>query len=107
MMSATEFALVLAWLLLPPLTLAMVVLLWLHRRNAGRPWRRTAAAMAILMLASAGMALGFVVASPPGIGHWLGVRDTPLMWAPFAFIAVGLALPLALWWVSRRSEHGP
>ncbi|MFY8116789.1 MAG: hypothetical protein ACOVLH_03210 [Roseateles sp.] len=107
MMSAAEFALVLAWLLLPPLALAMAVLLWLHRRNAGRPLRRTAAAMAVLVLASAGIALGFVLASPPGIGRWLGVRDTPLMWAPFAFIAAGLALPLALWWASRKSAHAP
>jgi len=100
-MTGAEFAIVLAWVLLPPMGLAIAVLVGLHRRNAGRPVGRTVGAVLVLVVTSACIALGLVVAGPPGLGRYIGIRDTPVMWAPFAFIAVGLALPVAIWWASR------
>lgn len=103
-MTGPEFAVILAWVLLPPVALAIAVLLVLHRRNAGRRVSRTVEAGLILIAASACISLAMVLASPPGFGSYIGIRDTPVMWAPFAFIAVALALPVAIWWAARGRQ---
>ena len=100
-MVGSEFAVILAWVLFPPLVLAIMVLLVLHRRNAHRSVGRTAGASLILVLASICIALGLVAFGPSGLGSYIGIRDEPIMWAPFAFIAVALALPVAIWWAAR------
>lgn len=100
-MTGPEFVVVLGWVLLPPLALAVALLAVLHRRNPGGAVSRTAGAVLLLVVASIGIAMGIVVAGPPGLGSYIGIRDAPVMWAPFAFIAVAVALPFAIWWASR------
>jgi hypothetical protein len=97
-----EFAFVLVWLLLPPLVLASTALVLLCRRPARRTVSHTVGAVTILVVFSFSLAFAFVALGPPGPGPSLGLRDEPVMWAPFAFIAVALAFPLAAWWASRR-----
>ena len=80
-MTGSEFALILAWVLLPPVVLAL-----------------------ILVVASACISLAMMFSSPLGLGSYIGIRDTPVMWAPFAFIAVALALPIAIWWAARGGQ---
>lgn len=104
-MTGLEFVMVLGWVLFPPLVLAIAVLVVLHRRNAGRVLGRTVGAVLILLVVSVCMALGFVIWSPLGLGRYIGIRDVPVMWAPFAFIAVAFALPVAIWWASRGSRQ--
>ncbi|WP_436137452.1 hypothetical protein [Acidovorax sp. LjRoot74] len=101
-MTGWEFVLVLAWLLLPPLLLATGFLFLLHKRNPGRTVRRTIGAVAVLFLVSMCFAVGMIILGPASLNRYLGMRDEPFMWAPFAFIATFLALPFAVWWVSRR-----
>lgn len=103
-MTAQEFVLVLAWVLFPPDMLAIGVLLALHgmSESRSRSRSRTIGAVLILLVASVCFSLVMVVA-PPGLG--LGIRDEPIMWAPFAFIAVAFALPMAVWWSVRGQSR--
>lgn len=103
-MTAQEFVLVLAWVLFPPDVLAIGVLLALHGMSESRSRSRTIGAVLILLVASVCFSLVMVVA-PPGLG--LGIRDEPIMWAPFAFIAVAFALPMAVWWSVRGKSRRP
>ena len=100
----SEFAIIIVWVLLPPVLLATAVLIGLHRKNAGRLVGRTVGAVLILVVASVCIALGLVVAGPPSLGRFIGIRDAPIMWTPFAFISVAIALPFAIWWASRGSR---
>jgi hypothetical protein len=102
--TGSEFALILAWVLFPPCLLAITVLLVLHRKSAGRRVSRTVAAALVLVAASAFFSLVMMFAGPSGLGSYIGIRDTPVMWAPFAFIAVALALPIAIWWAARGRQ---
>ena len=101
-MRGWEFAFVLVWLLLPPLVLASAALVLLRRGRARRTVSQTMGAVTILVVVSFALAFAFVAWGPPGLGPSLGMRDEPVMWAPFAFIAVALAFPIAAWWASRR-----
>jgi hypothetical protein len=92
------------WVLLPPLLLATSILVFVHRRNADRTLRRTAGGVFLLVTFSACIAIGLLVFSPAQLGRYIGIRDNPIMWAPFAFIAVALALPVAMWWVGRQAR---
>lgn len=103
-MTGSEFALILAWVLLPPCVLAIAVLLVLHRKSAGRKVSRTFEAAMILIATSACIALVMMFSAPRDLGSYIGIRDTPIMWAPFAFIAVALALPIAIWWAARGEQ---
>lgn len=103
-MTGTEFLVILAWVLIPPMTLAIAVLVALHRRNAGRAVSRTFGAALILSALAFCISLGWVVSAPPGLGSYIGIRDTPVVWAPFSFIAVALALPVAIWWAARGAR---
>lgn len=103
-MTGPEFVVILAWVLLPPVALAITVLIALHRKNAGRTLGRTIGAALILVVASVCIALGLAISGPPGLGPHIGIRDVPVMWAPFAFIAVALALPVAIWWAARGRQ---
>lgn len=103
-MTGWEFLMVLVWLLVPPVLPAIGFLCLLHRKNPGRTVQRTVGAVAILLLMSACFAVGMVILGPASLKEHLGMRDVPFMWAPFAFVATLLALPLSVWWVSRRSR---
>jgi hypothetical protein len=81
--------------------LAIAVLFVLHRKSAERSVSRTVQAALILVAASTCISLLMLFSSPPGLGSYIGIRDTPVMWAPFAFIAVALASPIAIWWAAR------
>ena len=104
-MTSPEFAVMLAWVLLQPLAIALVLLAVLHRRNAWVSFARTLLAALILVLVSCFFALGFVLAGPQGLGPLIGIRDEPVPWAPFAFVSVALALPIAIRWASRGSRQ--
>jgi ATP/ADP translocase len=101
-MMGWEFVFVLVWLLLPPLVLASVALVLLLRRRTHRTVHRTLGAVTILVVVSFVLAFAFVAWAPPGLGPGLGMRDEPVMWAPFAFIAVAFAFPVAAWWAFGR-----
>ena len=63
-----------------------------------------------MVVVSFALAFAFVAWAPPGLGPGLGMRDEPVMWAPFAFIAVAFAFPVAAWWGlgdSRFAEKKP
>lgn len=97
-----EFVIVLAWLLVPPLVFAGVALVFLGRKRTRHSACQSVVAVAILVVVSVALASAFVAWGPVGSGSSLGVRDEPVMWAPFAFIAVALAFPIAAWWALRR-----
>ena len=48
--------------------------------------------------------MAFVVAWPPSFARFLAMRDTPFLWAPFAFLAVAFSFPVALWWARRGAQ---
>lgn len=106
-MTGIEFSVLLAWLLLPPVSLASVALLLAARVGAHRATpRRLAAAWFLLLALSIVLALIFVQSDAGGVTRHLGVRDAPVMWAPFAFIAVALALGPAIW-LARSGKMRP
>ena len=102
-MTALEFVIVLAWVLAPGFLLGVAILAVSHRRNPGRPIGRTVGAAFALAFISVCVALGLMFFAPAGLGRYVGLRDTPFMWAPFAFIAAALAMPVALM-LDRASE---
>ena len=103
-MTKLEFLIVMGCVLLPPLLLTTRILVFVYRRSAGWSLRRTAGGVFLLVTFSACIALGLLVFSPAQLGRYIGIRDNPNMWAPFAFIAVALALPFAMWWVGRQAR---
>ncbi|MEG0921662.1 MAG: hypothetical protein RSD57_10190 [Comamonas sp.] len=80
-----------AWLYLTPLFTGFVSLLALaaYKRLIG--WRSLAQACGLLVVLAVPLVFGLAMSLP----YWLLVRDTPVMWAPFAWMAVALALPVA------------
>ena len=105
-MYASEFLVVLIWLVSPPLVMGLSLLRLWHLRGAMPRTRRFWAAAALLVVLTALAAFLFVAAGPAWLGRYIGVRDVVIfgfgtMWAPFAFLAVGLALPVAGWWARR------
>ena len=104
-MTASEFVLLLAWLLLPPLVLGAGALAIIHRRSPGRKWYRTAGAGLLLAVTSALLAVAFVALGPAPLGRIFGAQDAPVMWAPFAFLAVAVTFPLAVWWARRGGRQ--
>lgn len=105
-MHPTEFVLVFAWLALLPVVLGLALLrLWLSRGPTPRTGRFWGAAVAFILITAA-IAFAFVAAGPPWLGKYIGVQDVVFfgfstMWAPFAYVAAALALPLA-GWLSHR-----
>jgi hypothetical protein len=64
----------------------------------------------VFILVTAAIAFTFIVAGPPWLGHYIGVQDVVIfgfstMWAPFAYVAAALALPLAAWLNHRRTSQ--
>ena len=109
-MHPDEFALLLLWVLLPPFLIGLALLVLLPSRRP-RGWRLVAAVL-VLLLVSVVVAFLLVAFGPSGVGRYIGVRDIEFlgartMWAPFAFIAVALAFPAALWWGTRETRHEP
>lgn len=104
-MTSAEFGVLLTWLLLPTLALATTALVLAGRFGTRRTTLRLqVAAWFLLLVLSTVIAFLFVAFSPSAFGRHLGVRDSPFMWAPFAFIAVALALAPAIWWASLRRK---
>jgi len=99
-----ELLLMLVWVLCPPLAVAALVLRAVHARM-GSPgtWRMVQAGV-LLVLLSFVLAGALVVCGPSAWSHWLGLRDEPVTWAPFAFLAVALALPPSVWWIRRAGR---
>lgn len=97
-MTKVELLILLAWLLAPPLLLGWMLMLYVLKK-AGWPARHAFTSCFILPLFSGALAFLMAAFGPSGWGAVIGVKDHPLPWAPFAFIAVGLALPLTLWLV--------
>ena len=105
-MTGIEFVVVLTWVLFPPLALASVILMRLGRRSPSQhATRRRVQAWLLLLVLSVLLGFAFVVWSPTTIGRYIGIQDTPVMWAPFAFIAVALALVPAVWWAGRGAQR--
>ena len=110
-MHPDEFAFILLWILLPPFLIGLALLALLPLRRRPRGWRLVTAALVLLLFS--GLAALLLVAFVPGeIGRYVGIHDIKLlgvrtMWAPFAFIAVALAFPVALWWGMRETRHEP
>jgi hypothetical protein len=104
-MHVSELLILLAWLLLPPLGVGLVLLSFLPSAPGGRLWKRGLA----LLLLSAAVEVLFLVAGPASWSRYLGVRDVEIlgfrtMWAPFACVAVAIAfLPVAAW--SKRGAR--
>ena len=101
-MHPTEFLLVFAWLVLLPVVVGLALLRLWHSRGPSPRARRFWGAAALFILATAAFAFAFVVAGPPWLRHYIGIKDIVIfgfttMWAPFAYVAAALALPLAAW----------
>ncbi|WP_213434483.1 hypothetical protein [Noviluteimonas caseinilytica] len=100
-MTKEEFVLLLAWLLGPPMLVGSFFLVWALRRGGRRALGREVLAWFLLLALSALFAFGMVVVELGSLGYYLRARDAPFLWAPFAFLAVALALPVAVWWGRR------
>ena len=92
-MTPIELLLILAWVLLPALIMGSVVLACYRAMNNEPSLLRTVQACMRMTVLSSCLSLLFVVFGPAWLGPQLGLRDDPVMWAAFAFIAVFLALP--------------
>lgn len=101
----SEFLLILVWVLFPALVIGFMAL-FAYRVRAGASVLRTVQAGAMMTLLSFALAIMFVMYGPTGLARWLGLRDTPVMWAPFAFVAVLLALPASIWWMQSGIASG-
>jgi hypothetical protein len=102
-MHATEFALVLLWVLVPPLVLGIALLVAFSVRNRRSGKRRLWSAAFLLIVFAFAFSLAFVAFGPAWLGRHIGIRDIQVfgaqtMWAPFAFISIALAFPFAAWW---------
>ena len=91
-MTVSEFTSVLAWLLLPPVLLGVISLALVNLHYQGT-FKRCALACVLLVVLSCLIAFIMVAFGPKSLGSLIGVRDTPFMWAPFAFVAVVVAFP--------------
>lgn len=96
-----ELLFMLTWVLCPPLVIAALVLRAVHARMGSPGTWRTVQAGVLLVLLSFVVAGTLVVFGPSAWSHWLGLRGEPVMWAPFAFLAVALALPPSVWLMRR------
>jgi hypothetical protein len=105
-MHPTEFVLVFAWLVLLPLVVGLALLRFWHSRVPMLRARRFWVTAVLFILVTAGITFAFVAAGPTWLGRYIGVRDVVIfgfstMWAPFAYVAAALALPVA-GWLSHR-----
>ncbi len=109
-MYASDFLVLLVWVLAPPLLIGLVVLKLLPAsQGAGSKKRFGSAALLLAMLAGV-MSFLLVVLAPAWLGRFIGMRQIQIFgigtfWAPFAFIAVGLAFPVAAWWAGREMKQ--
>lgn len=101
-MTRFEFVVVMVWLLLPPLLVGMGILGVLHRKSSGRKVGETIRACGVLAVISLCIEVGLFVVSPHDWGRYLGIRDTPVLWAPIGVIAVCTALSITILWLSRK-----
>lgn len=105
-MTGGEFFVIMAWVLLPPILIASVVLAFVGRGGSSRyATRRRIEAWFLMLVLSVLLGFALIVWSPAKLGRYIGIQDTPFMWAPFAFVAVALALIPALWWASRGGRQ--
>ncbi|GEM_PF-2209670 len=100
------------WVLAPPLFLGIVLLrLVLVRAPLVRKGRLWGAALILALLA---LLIGvlWAVFGPASVGRYISIRYIQILgvetiWAPFAFVAVVLAFPVAAWWAMRRGSNEP
>ena len=99
-MAASEFAIILMWLLLPPAMLGVLGLFLVHRRCQST-FKHCVLACGLLLALSILIALAMVAFGPKSLGSHIGIQDTPFMWAPFAFISVAIAFPFITLWLRQ------
>jgi hypothetical protein len=109
-MHPTEFVLVFAWLVLLPVVVGLALLRLWHLRGPAPRTRRFWGTAVVFILVTAAIAFAFVAAGPPWLGQYIGVQDVVIfgistMWAPFAYVAAALALPLAGWLNHRGTSQ--
>jgi hypothetical protein len=108
-MRADEFFYVLLWVICPPIALGIALLRLVSVRMISFSKHRFWSAVIILVAIATLVALAFVVSPPSWAGRHLGIHDIHVlgidtMWAPFSFVAVVVALPFSLWWVTRNGS---
>jgi hypothetical protein len=103
---SSEFLLISAWVLFPALFIGFVALFAYRVRTGNPSLLRTVQAGTMLTLLSCGLSIVFTVYGPAELTPWLGLRDDPVMWAPFAFAAVFLALLPSIWWMRLNIAAG-
>ena len=108
-MQATEFALVIFWVLMPPLILGVALLVTFFRFSGRNGMRRMWSAAILLVVLAIIISLVLLALGPDWLGHYLGIRDIQVsgaktIWAPFAFISTALAFPFAAWWARGKTK---
>lgn len=103
----SEILLIMAWVLFPALLIGFIAL-FAYRVRAGFSVLRAVQACTMMTILSFASCIVYVVYGPAVSSRWLGLRDAPVVWAPFAFVAVLLALPPSIWWMRLgiASEYG-
>jgi hypothetical protein len=99
-----EFPIFFGLLMAPPLLLGFATLVLLRQRFARSAGLVKLGAAAIVLASS--LTLGVIVIGPAWLGRYLGVRDMHVFGvnvssAPFAFLAVGVAVVSVLAWAAR------
>lgn len=106
----SEYLLILVWVLFPALLIGFVALIACRVRTGNPSVLRTVQAGTMLTIFSFGLSIVFTVYGPAELSPWLVLRDDPVMWAPFAFAAVFLALPPSILWmrlgIAAGNERG-
>lgn len=99
-MTATEFTIIFSWLLALPLALGFGGLALVYRRFRSK---LTNYALACVILFAVSVLIAFTIFAygPDSLGKFIGLKDTPFMWAPFAFISVATAFPFVALWLLR------
>ena len=105
-MHLTELFLVFTWLISLPVLVGLALLRVWHARGPTPGARRFLATAVVFIILTTAIAFAFLAAGPTSLGHHIGVRDVAFfgvrtMWAPFAYIAAIVALPVA-GWLSHR-----
>ncbi len=100
-MFPSEFLLIITWVLFPAVATGWVVLATYHLRIDSRSMLRTVQAGMMLAVLSFCLSIVFVLFGLAQLSRWFGLRDEPVTWAPFAFVAVFLALPASIWMMRR------
>lgn len=105
-MTPAEFMIIVLWLFLPAVCLGAVALrVWTLRRSVSKQRVWVVAGASVPLAITFGIAL--LAVGSGWLPSWMGVQDISIfgwqtMWSPTPFLAVALALPLALWIAVRE-----